>query len=115
LSTVLQGVDVKSLEWKTLGLCSSLNPDWFSSYDGNYDSEGKKVVTYENDKVLAKQVDEICLSCPVMVRCYSEGENNKEFGVWGGIFWDGLGKRDIKHNKHKTDEVWERIEQRISS
>jgi hypothetical protein len=34
---------------------------------------------------------------------------NKEFGVWGGVYLN-LGRVDKSANSHKTDEVWQALE-----
>ena len=68
---------------------------------------------YESSPRFAKQIDEMCLSCPVQKICLQSGMDNKEFGVWGGVFlvW---GKPSKDRNKHKTIEVWNEIKHAIS-
>ena len=38
---------------------------------------------YEADPNIAKNVDEACMSCPVIKMCYDSGIENDEYGVWG--------------------------------
>jgi hypothetical protein len=68
---------------------------------------------YENDEEVAKQVDQACLSCPVMKQCGLRGPQG-EHGVWGGIYWNGSGKPDNNRNSHKTPEIWEDIRERLA-
>jgi Transcription factor WhiB len=89
------GIDEQDLKWYHLSACRSMPINWF--YD-----------TYETDKELAKQVDQICLHCPVIKQCHSEGVANKEKGVWGGIYMD-LGRPDKQHNEHKDPEIMKRL------
>lgn len=62
--------------------------------------------------MVARAVDEGCLSCPVMAQCLQAGVENNEWGVWGAIFLVS-GKPDKNRNKHKTKEVWDEIKERI--
>lgn len=89
------GLDEENLKWYQLAACSGADINMF--YD-----------TYETDKYTAVQVDEMCMHCPVIKQCYNEGVNNKERGVWGGIYMD-LGRVDKEYNTHKTQEVWKRL------
>ena len=96
------GLDPDSFTWHDLALCDGTdNPDWF------YDE-------YERNTNVAKTVDQMCLSCPVMQQCARVGQENREVGVWGGIYWNGSGKPDKARNAHKTDEVWLEIRDRLS-
>lgn len=89
------GLDKDNLKWYQLAACSGADIDLF------YDN-------YESDKEVAKQIDEMCLHCPVIKQCYNEGVKNKERGVWGGIYMD-LGRVDKEHNNHKTTDIWKRL------
>jgi hypothetical protein len=92
------GLDPDHLEWHQLALCDGMDLNWF--YD-----------LYESDQEVAKQVDNICLACPVIQECGLRGANG-EHGVWGGIYWAGNGKPDKAKNSHKTPEVWSEIKRR---
>ena len=96
------GLDAEHIEWEQLALCKGMPREWF------YDD-------YENSLKVAKQVDQGCLRCPVMAQCGLEGMSNNEFGVWGGVYWDGQGKPDKAKNAHKTEQDWEKIWRRLSS
>jgi len=89
------GLDPDNIKWYQLAACSGTDINMF------YDD-------YETDKLVASQVDEMCLHCPVIKQCYNEGTSNKEKGVWGGIYMD-LGRIDKEYNAHKTQEVWKRL------
>ena len=86
------GIDSQDLKWYHLSACKNMNINWF------YDD-------YETDKILAATVDQVCLACPVIKQCHSEGVENKERGVWGGVYLN-LGRTDKQNNTHKTKETW---------
>ena len=94
-SSNFDGIDYEDLKWYHLSACKNMPINWF------YDD-------YETDKELAKQVDQICLHCPVIQMCHAEGVNTKEKGVWGGIYMD-LGRSDKQHNSHKDAEIWKQL------
>ena len=54
---------------------------------------------------LAREVDAICLTCPIQKRCFAEGVSHLEWGVWGGIYFEE-GVVSERYNKHKTPEDW---------
>lgn len=95
------GIEAADFVWQDLALCVGLDANLF------FDS-------YETDVEVAKQVDECCLSCPVMKECSAKGLNG-EYGVFGGVYWNGSGKPDFNRNAHKTDAVWAKIRERITS
>lgn len=63
---------------------------------------------YEEDPDLAKVVDNICLTCPVIKDCFDHGTNNSEWGVWGGVYLVD-GDINATRNSHKTTEAWEKV------
>lgn len=97
----LLGIDPDDFVWQDLALCANdANPTHF------YED-------YETDDEVARQVDQMCLSCPVMEACAKQGMQG-EHGVWGGIYWNGAGKPDKARNAHKTEEVWNEIRDRLA-
>ena len=93
------GLDESSVQWQDLASCNGMEINWF------YDD-------YEQDQVHAKNIDNICLNCPVIAMCAKEGKRNKEEGVWGGIYWNGQGKIDQNKNRHKDNKIWLKLEER---
>ena len=89
------GLDPQDVRWYHLSACKNMSINWF------YDE-------YESDKELAKQIDQVCLHCPVVKQCHAEGVKGKEKGVWGGIYMD-LGRSDKQHNLHKDSETWKQL------
>lgn len=89
------GLEEDRLKWYHLAACKNMDVNFF--YD-----------TYEVDAESAKQIDQMCLHCPVIRQCYKEGVAGKEKGVWGGIYLN-LGRVDNDYNKHKTDDIWARL------
>ena len=95
------GIDLEHLEWQDLALCDgTMETNMFYDF-------------YESDEQVAKVVDEVCLSCPVMAQCLSRGMENNEWGVWGGVYLVS-GRPDANKNSHKTDEFRELMKERIS-
>jgi len=66
---------------------------------------------YEIDNNIAKNIDEACLSCPVIDICFKNGTTNDEYGVWGGVYLNA-GLIDKSRNLHKTAEVWKRLKKK---
>jgi hypothetical protein len=98
------GIDPETFEWSDLAACKGMGTAKEVEQFGDlfYDQ-------YERSPVVAEQVDQICLTCPVIAACSKAGQVNKEEGVWGGVYWDGTGKPDKTRNKHKTRQVWDQI------
>lgn len=67
---------------------------------------------YESSNSVARMVDDMCLSCPVLSQCLQSGVDNSEWGVWGATYLIS-GKPDKNKNSHKTEEVWQEIRERI--
>ena len=95
------GIDEKDFVWQDLALCVGMNANLF--FD-----------TYETDVEVAKQIDECCLACPVMKECSAKGMGG-EYGVFGGVYWNGSGKPDVNRNAHKTEAVLARIRERLTT
>ena len=89
------GLQHNDLKWYQIAACKDFDVNLF------YDK-------YEADQEIAKQVDQICLHCPVINYCYIEGVANKEKGTWGGVYMD-LGRIDKLNNQHKTPEIWKQL------
>jgi hypothetical protein len=101
VSNILEelGVDPEDFTWEDLSLCAGMDTELF------FDK-------YVDDSVIAREIDEMCLHCPVMAYCHKEGKNGN-WGVWGAVFWNGAGKEDESRNAHKTAGVREAIEERL--
>lgn len=99
----LLGIDPDSFTWHDLALCKGLDDP-----DDLYEN-------YERKVNVAKAVDDMCLSCPVMKECAMTGRDSGETGVWGAVYWDGSGRPDEDKNSHKTPEIWEKIWKRLSA
>jgi hypothetical protein len=89
------GIDEQDIKWYHFAACKNMPINWF------YDD-------YETDPVLAKTVDQVCISCPVIKQCHQEGIENKERGVRGGVYMN-LGRPDKQHNAHKEPEIWKKL------
>ena len=89
------GVDVEDLDWWHLAVCRGMDTNLF------YDK-------YEIDVNIAKNIDEACMSCPVIKMCYASGVENNEYGVWGGIYLNA-GSTDRARNVHKTPDIWKAL------
>jgi hypothetical protein len=82
-------------EWIAKAKCRSMDREMF------FDK-------YEEDSDLAKVVDAICVSCPVVKDCFDHGTTNNEWGVWGGVYLVD-GEVNATRNIHKTQEAWSKI------
>lgn len=83
------------LRWYHVTVCDGMDIRYFYDY-------------YESDPVLAETMDSLCMSCPVRKMCLREGVENKEYGLWGGVYLNN-GITDAAKNSHKTEEVWSDI------
>ncbi len=88
------GVDKEDINWTDIATCSGIETNYF------FDD-------YENDAILAKNIDEMCMICPVAKDCLLAGVENSEYGVWSGVYLS-LGKIDKTRNAHKTQEFWKK-------
>jgi hypothetical protein len=78
--------------WKKEALCLGYETDLF------FDK-------YEEDESSRTEIDKLCSGCPVMRECFAAGVSQKEWGVWGGIYFEG-GKISREFNSHKTKDDW---------
>lgn len=85
--------------WYHLSLCKNMPLNWF------YDE-------YESDPVMAETMDKTCMVCPVRKQCLREGVEQKNFGLWGGVFLNN-GQPDKRANAHKTDDIWGEIRESL--
>jgi hypothetical protein len=84
------GLDPNDIEWYDLAACRDLPDNMINLFFDDY----------EEDKVVAEQADNMCLSCPVAKACLIDGEDNNSYGVWGGLYLTS-GKIDKNKNSHK--------------
>jgi hypothetical protein len=89
------GIEESELEWFDLALCLNMDTNLFFE-------------KYETDLNIARNIDQACLSCPVISICYEQGKENDDYGVWGGIYLNS-GSVDKVRNAHKTKEVWKQL------
>ena len=100
MSSILNnlGIDEEDFDWYYLAVCRGMDTNLF------YDK-------YEADPNIARNIDEMCFSCPVMEMCYKSAVEKDEYGVWGGVYLTS-GSIDKSKNLHKTPEVWKRLKKR---
>ena len=100
MSSILNdlGVDLEDFDWYDLAVCRGMDTNLF------YDK-------YEADPNIAKNIDEACLSCPVISMCYQAGVEKDEYGVWGGVYLTS-GSIDKTKKLHKTPETWKRLKKK---
>lgn len=60
---------------------------------------------YEEDVSIRPQIDEFCRDCPVRKLCFAEAVSKKEWGVWGGVYFEN-GEISKEFNRHKTRQDW---------
>lgn len=85
------GVDPENLRWQDLSVCKGFDTNLFFE-------------KYESDNVVAKEIDNICMGCPVTKDCYEFGVDQKLTGVFGGFYLNN-GQVDKKRNEHKSRDV----------
>lgn len=95
--------DPEDFTWEQLGTCRNLPTQQITARPGSVDIMFDE---YEADPIVATQVDQMCLSCPVAKQCLPAGLAGKHWGVWGGLYLEN-GKPNKARNAHKTDEVWD--------
>ena len=59
----------------------------------------------EGSKELRDAVDTFCQSCPFNKTCFATAVSGKEWGVWGGIYFED-GNISKEFNDHKDAEDW---------
>ena len=92
------GIDADDLDWYHLSICRGMDTNLF------YEK-------YEADPNIAKNIDEMCLSCPVVSMCYQAGADGNEYGVWGGVYLTS-GSIDKSKNLHKSPDTWKRLKKK---
>lgn len=93
------GLDPEDFGWEDLAACQ------FAPIEEFYEA-------YEEDVIVARNSDARCFSCPVQRECLTRGVENKEWGLWGGVFLSN-GVVDTNRNEHKSEEDWERVREGI--
>jgi len=98
----------KQVKWKKYATCKGMIPP------DNVEFEPEKhdffFDAYEKSEEIRRQVDKMCIVCPVRTLCEEYGVSNKLEGVWGGYYLTPQGDIDGNKNKHKTEEVWEALQ-----
>jgi hypothetical protein len=92
------GIDSDDLDWYHLSICRGMDTNLF------YEK-------YEADPNIANNIDEMCLSCPVVSMCYQAGVDGNEYGVWGGVYLTS-GSIDKSKNLNKSPETWKRLKKK---
>jgi hypothetical protein len=93
-------IEQGDFHWMSLGNCFQFGVEgpeddfWFEQY--------------EYSKEVAANVDDMCITCPVIKACASYGVEKKLDGVWGGIYLQS-GKMSGPKNKHKSEETWQSL------
>jgi hypothetical protein len=93
------GLDEEDLVWEQLAACRDLPPNMINLMFDDY----------EVDEVIAEQADVMCLGCPVIKDCLIYGEDNNEWGVWGGIYLQN-GKPDKNRATHKYNDAGDKTD-----
>lgn len=79
--------------WKKDGICHDYDTNFF------FDK-------YEDGSVeFRKTIDQFCMNCPVIKKCFAVGVSGKEWGVWGGIHLED-GNISREFNSHKDKLAW---------
>jgi hypothetical protein len=93
------GIDPRDFEWQHLAACDGYPVNLFFEF-------------YEKDPATAKQVDELCASCPVAKECYQLGVDTRSTGVFGGFYLQN-GEPSKTRNMHKDQETAVRLAKKV--
>ena len=84
-------------DWKDKANCQDLDTEkFFDDYES--DSTGD----------LRRDIDKICMACPVVRTCFAYGKYFSATGVWGGIYLSD-GAMNVENNSHKSEDDWANI------
>jgi hypothetical protein len=87
--------------WKEDAPCLDLDTDiFFDKYEEVIDTR--------------YMVDALCNGCPVARECLAVAVSNKEWGVWGGVYFED-GKISREFNSHKTKADWADTWQKLTT
>jgi hypothetical protein len=87
--------------WKDDAPCRDLKTDlFFDEYEENPDTR--------------YMVDALCRQCPLSRKCLAVAVSNKEWGVWGGVYFED-GKISREFNNHKTKSDWADTWQKLTT
>lgn len=100
--------DPEEFTWQALATCRGLPVELTTARPPMRDI---MFDDYESDPVIAGQVDQMCLGCPVAKQCLIEGISKKEWGARGGVYLEN-GKPIRARNAHKTDHVWKDLKEK---
>jgi hypothetical protein len=103
LTSILK-LDPSEVHWSDLGACRGMD----IKADGDK-SNHPFFELYESDLQTRAAVDELCNNCPVQRECGEYGMENREEGVWGGVYLTPGGKVHRVNNSHKSRETWDHI------
>lgn len=95
------GIDPERMEWQDWAACKGtpIEGEAHPFFDG-----------YEKgDASFCRAIDSLCNSCPVQRICGEYAQDQREEGMWGGVYWTATGRVDAKKNSHKTDEDWKNL------
>jgi hypothetical protein len=96
------GIDPTDFEWHDLAACKGY--PW-KDRDPFFEE-------YEKNNVVAKQIDDLCASCPVTKECFFFGNKTKSTGVFGGFYMQN-GEVVGNKNAHKSQEIAKTLAERI--
>lgn len=93
----LSDIVESGLKWMDEASCIG-NPEPFDKYD--------------QGGIFAEEADLLCLNCPVIKECFETGSKG-QYGQWGGIYWNGNGKPDLRANEHKSSDFLDQVERKV--
>lgn len=92
-------IDLKDVKWQDLAACPGLSLALFFE-------------EYEASLAVRRQMDSLCLNCPVQKECFLSAVDSNDTGLRGG-FYLTLGKIDKAKNAHKTEEIVKKMARKI--
>lgn len=83
-------------EWSAQANCFGRDTkDFFDAYEASVDG----------DQHFAHEMDKLCTTCPCQQDCLAFAATHKEWGLWGGVYFED-GKISKQFNKHKSNDDW---------
>ena len=89
------------MTWRRDADCLNENTDLY------YQALDDDLAEYDDvyDRELARELDKNCLRCPITKRCFAEAVSNKEWGIWGSVYFEE-GAISERYNTHKVNDDW---------
>lgn len=97
----------EDINWEDLASCRGLG-----YIKGGRNRELFSFEEYQENQSYRNVIDTLCSHCPIQAACLMAGRENKETGIWGGIYLED-GSVSEKYNIHKSQEFYINLKEKI--